>query len=139
MIDFYSGGGRGLCLHQGINEMGRGEEAVSAEETVTQTEEPKAGGERSLKEHILRVLMLSVFTLPFFWWFAHGVIPRRYSSGFTSIKDDPVSFWVVSIGLAALLSPLCWEAFKSTRAITRSAYRRFNGPQLPRSDEVEKQ
>lgn len=29
MIDFYSGGDRGLCLHQGVNEMGRGEEALA--------------------------------------------------------------------------------------------------------------
>lgn len=122
-----------------INERGRGDEAVSAEETVTQTEPPKTGGERSLKEHILRVLVFSVLTLPFFWWFAHGVIPRRYSSGFTSIEDDPASFWVVSIGLTVLVSPICWGAFSSFRAIARITYGKFLAPPDPRANEVKKQ
>lgn len=95
--------------------------------------------EPSLGIHVTLVVVVLVTFSTFAWEVYHGELGRLHSSGWLLKEDDPADFWISTGIWTAIFIPVCWQAFKSSRAILRIAYVKFRGPQDPRRDEVTKQ
>ena len=112
---------------------------MSAEEDRTPIQSHEPASEPSLGIHVTLVIVVLATFSAFAWDVYHGELGRLHSSGWLLREDDPVDFWISTGMWTAIFIPVCWQAFKSSRAILRIAYRKFRGLKDQRRDKMKKQ
>lgn len=107
---------------------------MSDERVETPTEKRAAASEPSLGIHVTLVIVVAATFSAFAWEVYHGELGRLHSSGWLLREDDPVDFWISTGMWTAIFVPVCWQAFKSLRAIARITYRQLRshrgGPEM---------
>ncbi|UXS24226.1 hypothetical protein [Agrobacterium tumefaciens] len=112
---------------------------MSTEGDETPIEAHAPASESSLGIHVTLVIVVAATFSTFAWEVYHEELGRLHSSGWLLKEDDPVDFWISTGMWTAIFIPVCWQAFKSSRAILRIAYGKFGGLRDQRRDEVKNQ